>query len=127
MPRQRRKWLNQLHEDSPETVPHPLPDQPALERLIADLPLLIVDFVDEPEMYLAVLQVGFASRTAANLKPLEARRTVLVSASLQKICKTSLVFMRNCSFQSLVSESGRRLLLALSLRPFYRPFQQFIC
>lgn len=46
-------------------MPHPLPDQPALERLIADLALLIVDFVDEPDLYLAVLQVGSMSSAAS--------------------------------------------------------------
>lgn len=53
-----RKWLNeQLHEKHPETVPHPLPDQAQLEALIADLPLRLVDYFDEPQLYIATLQV----------------------------------------------------------------------
>ena len=54
-----RKWLNeQLHEKYPETVPHPLPDQAQLEALTADLPLRLVQYVDEPQLYVATLQVS---------------------------------------------------------------------
>lgn len=52
-----RRWLQDLHESSPETVPHPLPDQGQLGDMIADLPLRLVSFVDEPDLYLAVLEV----------------------------------------------------------------------
>lgn len=55
-----RQWLNkQLHEKDPEMVPHPLPDQASLADMISDLPLRIVDFVDEEEHYMALLQVTF--------------------------------------------------------------------
>jgi hypothetical protein len=53
-----REWLDRLHIESPETVPHVLPDQPTLERMIVDLPLSIVSFVDEADFYMVVLQVG---------------------------------------------------------------------
>ena len=55
-----------LHESSPETVPHPLPDQYALVALISDLPLRLVQYIDLPDLYLAVLQVrliGFVCPT----------------------------------------------------------------
>lgn len=52
-----REWLDRLHIESPETVPHVLPDQPTLERMIVDLPLSIVSFVDEADFYMVVLQI----------------------------------------------------------------------
>lgn len=54
-----RQWLNrQLHEKNPEMVPHPLPDQAQLQDLIADLPLRIVEYVDEDKLYMVLLQVS---------------------------------------------------------------------
>ena len=54
-----RQWLNkQLHEKDPEMVPHPLPDQAQLAALIADLPLRIVQYVDEDTLYMVLLQVS---------------------------------------------------------------------
>lgn len=38
-------------------VPHELPDQQQLEALISDLPLTLKQYRDEPELYIAVLQV----------------------------------------------------------------------
>ena len=56
-----RKWLNEtLHDNNPDIVPHPLPDQAQLETLIADLPLSLISFVDELELYIATLQVSFS-------------------------------------------------------------------
>lgn len=53
-----RQWLNEeLHARCPEIVPHPLPDQDQLHALISDLPLRLVEYVDEPELYMALLQV----------------------------------------------------------------------
>lgn len=53
-----RTWLNEtLHDSNPEIVPHPLPDQAQLEALNADLPLRLTSFIDEPELYIATLQV----------------------------------------------------------------------
>lgn len=46
-----------LHESSPETVPHPLPDEYRLAELISDLPLRLIQYLDLPDLYLAVLQV----------------------------------------------------------------------
>lgn len=57
-----RQWLNkQLHEKDPEMVPHPLPDQDQLAALIADLPLHIVEYVDEDKLYMVLLQVSIKS------------------------------------------------------------------
>ena len=54
-----RQWLNEtLHDSNPDIVPHPLPDQAQLEALIHDLPLRLTSIVDEPELYIATLQVS---------------------------------------------------------------------
>ena len=54
-----RQWLNkQLHEKDPEMVPHPLPDQAQLAELTVDLPLHIVEYVDEDKLYMVLLQVS---------------------------------------------------------------------
>ena len=37
-------------------MPHPLPDEYGLADLIADLPLRLVQYVDLPDLYYAVLQ-----------------------------------------------------------------------
>lgn len=52
-----RAWHTSLHEQDPVMVPHKLPDRQALEKLVWDLPLEVVDFVDEPDLYVATLQV----------------------------------------------------------------------
>ena len=60
-----RKWLNEtLHEQDPEMVPHPLPDQAQLEDLIFDLPLHLVKYVDEQQLYIATLQVSLLTQEA---------------------------------------------------------------
>lgn len=61
-----REWLAGLHRASPEQVPHELPDEAALADLTADLPLRLVAFTDEPELYLAHLQ----ARVLAYVLPL---------------------------------------------------------
>jgi hypothetical protein len=38
-------------------VPHLLPDEHKLQSLVADLPLKIVNFIDEEDFYLAKLQI----------------------------------------------------------------------
>lgn len=53
-----RAWHTQLHKDDPEIVPHELPDRAALQQLVAGLPLQLVEYRDEKELYAAVLQVG---------------------------------------------------------------------
>ena len=53
-----RAWHTQLHRDAPDIVPHELPDKAGLQELIAGLPLQLVDFMDEQDVYAAVLQVG---------------------------------------------------------------------
>jgi hypothetical protein len=43
----------------PEMVPHELPDSQELKTLIADLPLWVASHVDEPEIFMTVLQKAF--------------------------------------------------------------------
>ena len=58
-----RQWLNkQLHEKDPEMVPHPLPDQAQLDELTADLPLHIIEYVDEVKLYMVLLQVSMSGK-----------------------------------------------------------------
>lgn len=52
-----RTWHQQLAIDAPDMVPHLLPDAQGLQGLIQDLPLQVVQYTDDPELYLAVLQV----------------------------------------------------------------------
>lgn len=52
-----RAWHRQLHESDPGVVPHELPDQRKLQELTRGLPLQVVSYRDEPELYAAVLQV----------------------------------------------------------------------
>lgn len=52
-----RAWHCGLRQQDPSMVPHELPVRAALEQLVFDLPLEVVDFVDEPDLYLATLQV----------------------------------------------------------------------
>jgi riboflavin kinase len=53
-----RAWHMQLHKDDPDIVPHELPDKSTLQQLVAGLPLQLVEYRDEKELYAAVLQVG---------------------------------------------------------------------
>ena len=53
-----RKWLEEYRRrEDPHMVPNSLPDRPALEGLIQDLPLQIEAYRDEKDLYIAVLQV----------------------------------------------------------------------
>lgn len=52
-----REWHAQLHRERPAMVPNALPDKAQLQQLIADLPLELVQYTDEPDLYIAVLQV----------------------------------------------------------------------
>lgn len=52
-----RAWHAQLAAEQPGTVPHVLPDEAALQHATADLPLRLLDFRDEPQLYAALLQV----------------------------------------------------------------------
>ncbi len=51
-----RRWHQDLHADKPWMVPHSLPDAAGLAELAAGLPLTVQGVVDEPELYLALLQ-----------------------------------------------------------------------
>ncbi|KAL6769932.1 RFK2 [Auxenochlorella protothecoides x Auxenochlorella symbiontica] len=52
-----RAWLQEFRQREPEVVPHELPDEVALQRLIHTLPLACREYVDQPDMYRALLQV----------------------------------------------------------------------
>lgn len=52
-----RAWHTQLHKDAPDMVPHELPDKNKLQELIRGLPLQLVTYRDDPDLYAAVLQV----------------------------------------------------------------------
>lgn len=52
-----RAWHRQLHESEPAMVPHELPDKGKLQELIHGLPLQLLEYRDDPELYAAVLQV----------------------------------------------------------------------
>ncbi|KAF6257480.1 Flavokinase-domain-containing protein [Scenedesmus sp. NREL 46B-D3] len=55
-----RAWHTQLHKERPEMVPNELPDKQQLQQLIEDLPFELVQCTDDPELYIAVLQVSIA-------------------------------------------------------------------
>jgi len=57
-----RAWHSQLHRDSPQLVPHELPDAEQLQQLTLNLPLQVVELIDKPQLYAAVLQVWHASQ-----------------------------------------------------------------
>ncbi len=53
-----RAWHEGLREKDSAMVPHSLPGtREEMEKLIWDLPLQVVDFVDQSDFYLATLQV----------------------------------------------------------------------
>lgn len=56
-----RAWHTQLHKEKPAMVPNELPDQEQLQQLIADLPFELVQYTDEPDLYITVLQVRFGT------------------------------------------------------------------
>ena len=58
-----RAWHAALRQQTPELVPHPLPDEDQLRTLIADLPLRLLALRDEPDLYVALLQVRAVTHT----------------------------------------------------------------
>eukprot|EP00197_Chlamydomonas_leiostraca_P008743 CAMPEP_0202862592 /NCGR_PEP_ID=MMETSP1391-20130828/3577_1 /ASSEMBLY_ACC=CAM_ASM_000867 /TAXON_ID=1034604 /ORGANISM="Chlamydomonas leiostraca, Strain SAG 11-49" /LENGTH=433 /DNA_ID=CAMNT_0049542141 /DNA_START=140 /DNA_END=1441 /DNA_ORIENTATION=+ len=52
-----REWHGQLAKQQPQITPHVLPDRAGMEAIIQGLPLKIADFVDEKDLYIAVLQI----------------------------------------------------------------------
>ena len=52
------KWHQNYSAANPDIVPHPLPSEASLESdILYDLPAKLVQFIDNDEMYLAVLQL----------------------------------------------------------------------
>lgn len=52
-----RAYHERLRQDSLDTIPHLLPDEPEVRAMIHDLPLELVDFVDEKDYYCCVLKI----------------------------------------------------------------------
>ena len=52
-----RRWHRQLHVEQPDLVPYELPDKLDLESMTADLPLTMLSFLDEKDVYCAVMRV----------------------------------------------------------------------
>ena len=53
-----RQWLAELHQRHPDNVPYPLPTLEEWNRMIADLPLSVKSYRDDPHLYITVLQVS---------------------------------------------------------------------
>lgn len=70
-----RAWHRELHKAEPVMVPHELPDKEQLQELTRDLPLELVEYTDEEQLYAAVLQVPPGYRFAA--APLALESTVV--------------------------------------------------
>ena len=51
-----KAWHEKLKAGDHEMVPHPLPDEATLQQLCRDLPLQIRQFVDDNDLYMALLQ-----------------------------------------------------------------------
>lgn len=59
-----RAWHRELRSQSPDLIPHELPSRSELDTLLWDLPLEVVEFRDEADLYLAVLRVRSAATIA---------------------------------------------------------------
>lgn len=61
-----RPWHETFRTENPRLVPNPLPQQEALEALVRDLPLRVLSVTDEPDFFMALLQVpeGYAHPAA---------------------------------------------------------------
>ena len=51
-----KTWHEGLKAEGHQMVPHSLPDEATLEQLVRDLPLRIRTFVDDKNLYMALLQ-----------------------------------------------------------------------
>ena len=52
-----KAWHERLKAEDHEMVPHALPDEATLGHLCRDLPLRLRQFVDDRDLYMALLQV----------------------------------------------------------------------
>ncbi|KAL4447549.1 hypothetical protein ABPG75_004768 [Micractinium tetrahymenae] len=61
-----RPWHESFRAKNPRLVPNQLPQREALEALVRDLPLRVLSVTDEPEFFMALLQVpeGYAHPAA---------------------------------------------------------------
>lgn len=55
-----RSRHEKLRAGDHEMVPHPLPDEATLRQLTWDLPLRMRHFVDDKDLYMALLQVPWS-------------------------------------------------------------------
>lgn len=53
-----RNWHQGLRERSPQTVPHALPAREKIVQMTDNLPLDLVQLIDEDKLYVSVLEVG---------------------------------------------------------------------
>ena len=51
-----KSWHEGLKAEDHQMVPHSLPDEATLKQLARDLPLRIRSFVDDRDLYMALLQ-----------------------------------------------------------------------
>ena len=58
-----KAWHERLQAGDHEMVPHALPDEATLGHLCRDLPLRLRQFVDDRDLYMALLQVPLHSPT----------------------------------------------------------------
>ena len=54
-----KTWHEGLKAEDHQMVPHSLPDEATLQQLAWDLPLRMRSFVDDRDLYMALLQAGF--------------------------------------------------------------------
>ena len=55
-----KSWHEGLKAEDHQMVPHSLPDEATLKQLARDLPLRIRSFVDDRDLYMALLQARFS-------------------------------------------------------------------
>lgn len=66
------KWHQKYSAANPDIVPHPLPSEASLESdILYDLPAKLVQFIDNDEIYLTILQVPENYALTVNLGTLE--------------------------------------------------------
>ena len=92
-----KSWHEELKAEDHQMVPHSLPDEATLIQLARDLPLQIQSFVDDRDLYMALLQ-AISSSYAHMLDLL----IPLLFSLLHIICPCKL---RDIGMQSQVSSS----------------------
>ena len=86
-----RQWQTELHQRHPDNVPHPLPTLEKWNTMIADLPLSVKSYRDDPDFYITVLQVS--SHSDHRFQALYMQRFQRITVS-----KASPCFLKGKSF-----------------------------